>query len=254
MMNPFVQAAPDDVHTYPATSTTLSADIQSPSDKKWSLKRHPRSGGLLVDDHFRVKLVPRNESSPSSEEGEKVPEATLQDVFAIGDVSVMEKSQLPATAQIANQEAKWLGKATNNGNLSENVGFKESGGYDLFGEYEGDYASRRWDGSQGENGVDHLARSVSDADGQLEEQVVDSYLLVYQLDFCRKHLIWNFRRLFHRAGRQSTALWSRSKLESFPYQSSHPVSCLSHYCRPHLETSFCPLVNIRYSITKPVCK
>ncbi|CZT44785.1 related to mitochondrial cytosolically directed NADH dehydrogenase [Rhynchosporium secalis] len=123
MMNPFVQAAPDDVHTYPATSTTLCADIQSPSDKKWSLKRHPRSGGLLVDDHFRVKLVPRNESSPSSEEGEKVPEATLQDVFAIGDVSVMEKSQLPATAQIANQEAKWLGKATNNENLSENVGF-----------------------------------------------------------------------------------------------------------------------------------
>ncbi|CZT13423.1 related to mitochondrial cytosolically directed NADH dehydrogenase [Rhynchosporium agropyri] len=123
MMNPFVQAALDDVHTYPATSTTLSADIQSPSVKKWSLKRHPRSGGLLVDDHFRVKLVPRNESSPSSEEGGKLLEATMQDVFAIGDVSVMENSQLPATAQIANQEAKWLVKAMNNGNLSENVGF-----------------------------------------------------------------------------------------------------------------------------------
>ena len=47
----------------------------------------------------------------------------MQDVFAIGDVSVMEKSQLPATAQVANQEAKWLGKTLNKGNLTETEGF-----------------------------------------------------------------------------------------------------------------------------------
>mgnify|MGYP003662658080 FL=1 len=120
MMNPFVQAALDDVHTYPTTSATLSTEVASPSSKKWSLKRHSRSGGLLVDDHFRVKLIPRSGSLP---EGETVPEATMQDVFAIGDVSVMEKSQLPATAQVANQEAKWLGKTLNKGNLSEKDGF-----------------------------------------------------------------------------------------------------------------------------------
>ncbi|KAG4431204.1 hypothetical protein IFR05_013311 [Cadophora sp. M221] len=120
MMNPFVQSALDDVHTYPTTSATLSTEIASPSSKQWSLKRHSRSGGLLVDDHFRVKLIPRNNSPP---EGSSVPEATMQDVFAIGDVSVMEKSQLPATAQVANQEAKWLGKTLNKGNLSEKEGF-----------------------------------------------------------------------------------------------------------------------------------
>lgn len=120
MMNPFVQSALDDVHTYPATSATLSTEVASPSSKQWSLKRHPRSGGLLVDDHFRVKLIPRSGSPP---EGSSVPEATMQDVFAIGDVSVMEKAQLPATAQVANQEAKWLGKTLNKGNLSEKDGF-----------------------------------------------------------------------------------------------------------------------------------
>ncbi|KAL2060585.1 hypothetical protein VTL71DRAFT_9226 [Oculimacula yallundae] len=121
MMNPFVQAALDHVHTYPSTSATFSSEIASPSSKEWSLKRHPRSGGLLVDDHFRVKLIPRN--STSAPEETSVPEATMQDVFAIGDVSVMEKSQLPATAQVANQEAKWLGKTLNKGNLSETEGF-----------------------------------------------------------------------------------------------------------------------------------
>jgi NADH dehydrogenase FAD-containing subunit len=39
----------------------------------------------------------------------------MQDVFALGDVAVLEKAQLPATAQVANQEAKWLGKKLNKG-------------------------------------------------------------------------------------------------------------------------------------------
>ena len=47
----------------------------------------------------------------------------MQDVFALGDVSVMEKSRLPATAQVANQEAKWLGKALNKGLVEGDKGF-----------------------------------------------------------------------------------------------------------------------------------
>lgn len=43
----------------------------------------------------------------------------MQDVFALGDVAVLEKCQLPATAQVANQEAKWLGKRLNKGDLNE---------------------------------------------------------------------------------------------------------------------------------------
>ncbi|KAJ5041834.1 uncharacterized protein L3040_005400 [Drepanopeziza brunnea f. sp. 'multigermtubi'] len=121
MMNPFVQAALDDVHTYPTTSATLApgTEMESPGTEKWHLKRHPRSGNLMVDERFRVKLTSRS-SAPTDQ---NVPEATMQDVFAIGDVSAMEKTQLPATAQVANQEAKWLGKRLNQGTLTEGAGF-----------------------------------------------------------------------------------------------------------------------------------
>lgn len=127
MMNPFVQSALDDVHTYPTASAQISSptELSSPSSQKWSLKRHARSGGLLVDDRFRVKLVPRDQAHPTSPTSSDtpIPEATMQDVFAIGDVSVMEKAQLPATAQVANQEGKWLGKRFNKGDLLEGDGF-----------------------------------------------------------------------------------------------------------------------------------
>jgi len=126
-MNPFIQNALDDVHTYPTESAILSGELSEPPDsKKWMLKRHPRSGGLIVDDRFRVKLLQRdNLETKSSTEG---PEATMQDVFAIGDVAVLEKNQLPATAQVANQEAKWLGKRLNRGDIEEKgFGFNNMG-------------------------------------------------------------------------------------------------------------------------------
>lgn len=119
MMNPFIQKALDDVHTFPKSSATLSSQMEEdPISKKWSLKRSPRNGGLIVDDNFRVKLVPRNGTpSPSP------TEATMHDVFALGDVSVFEQGQLPATAQVASQEAKWLGKRLNRG-FGKEEGFK----------------------------------------------------------------------------------------------------------------------------------
>lgn len=114
MMNPFIQQALDDVHKYPTASAMLiNAPSASPSDEKWALKRFS-NGGLMVDDHFRVKLIPKA-SIETDLENAKIPEATMQDVFALGDVSVMEKGRLPATAQVANQEAKWLGKNLNKG-------------------------------------------------------------------------------------------------------------------------------------------
>lgn len=73
----------------------------------------------MVDDRFRVKLLQRDDLATNSSKGG--PEATMQDVFAIGDVAVLEKNQLPATAQVANQEAKWLGKRLNKGDLDEKV-------------------------------------------------------------------------------------------------------------------------------------
>jgi NADH dehydrogenase FAD-containing subunit len=130
MMNPFIQHALDDVHTYPTSSATLTrSPSTAPEAEKWALKRHARSGGLLVDDHFRVKLIPKAHCNPSAcpttlsaEDKAKIPEAVMQDVFALGDVTVLESGRLPATAQVANQEAKWLGKALNKG-LDRGDGF-----------------------------------------------------------------------------------------------------------------------------------
>lgn len=126
-MNPFIQHALDDVRTYPTSSATLkNAGAISPSDEKWALKRFS-NGGLLIDDYFRVKLIPKAHSnttpSASAASDAAVPEATMQDVFALGDVSVCENGRLPATAQVANQEAKWLGKKLNQGFVEGEKGF-----------------------------------------------------------------------------------------------------------------------------------
>jgi hypothetical protein len=127
MMNPFIQRALDDVHTYPASSASLTnTPSTSLSDEKWALKRFS-NGGLMVDDFFRVKLVPKAHSSPildsTKSQDTNTPEATMHDVFALGDVTVMEKARLPATAQVANQEAKWLGKHLNKGSKKDQEGF-----------------------------------------------------------------------------------------------------------------------------------
>lgn len=60
-----------------------------------------KSGQVEVDKRLRV-LVERD--------GEKVPS---DDVFALGDCAAVEGMKLPATAQVASQEAKWLAKALN---------------------------------------------------------------------------------------------------------------------------------------------
>ncbi|CAG8972154.1 hypothetical protein HYALB_00009702 [Hymenoscyphus albidus] len=128
MMNPFIQKALDDVHTFPLSSATLSAPMkEEPTSKKWSLKRSPRNGGLIVDSNFRVKLIPKNGNGAPSRLSNSTPlpvEATMHDVFALGDVSVFEQGQLPATAQVASQEAKWLGKRLNRGDVGQGDGFR----------------------------------------------------------------------------------------------------------------------------------
>jgi NADH dehydrogenase FAD-containing subunit len=113
MMNPFIQKSLDEVHTYPSSSAKLSTNLSvPPENRKWFLKWHPKTGSLMVDNRVRVKLIPQSSASDTSR-----PVATMQDVFAVGDVSALEVRQLPATAQVANQEAKWLGKRFNGGDL-----------------------------------------------------------------------------------------------------------------------------------------
>lgn len=77
-----------------------------------------KTGGIITDDHMRVQI-----ESPDSDGNNGT--TTLPDVFAIGDCSVMPDQPLPATAQVASQQALYLSKRFNAGDANGNdVGFK----------------------------------------------------------------------------------------------------------------------------------
>ncbi|EFQ28610.1 hypothetical protein CGRA01v4_07162 [Colletotrichum graminicola] len=61
-----------------------------------------RSGGIITDSHLRVRL-----DDPDNEK------AVLPDVYSLGDCSVLETGTLPATAQVASQQAVYLAKMLN---------------------------------------------------------------------------------------------------------------------------------------------
>ena len=120
MMNPFVRAtlarpwslsertiAPADARTRLATPA---------KDAPWTVQTHPRSGAILTDDRFRVKL----QRSGAHGKSDGAEEAVVRDVFAIGDVAA-GSANLPATAQVANQKAVWLAKHLNRGDLERSV-------------------------------------------------------------------------------------------------------------------------------------
>ena len=85
----------------------------------------------MVDDRFRVKIISKKlEAALLDATAQDTPpkEAVINDVFAIGDVAVMEKGPLPATAQVASQESNWLAKRLNKGDLdNEAFTFKNLG-------------------------------------------------------------------------------------------------------------------------------
>ncbi|OAA48146.1 Pyridine nucleotide-disulfide oxidoreductase, FAD/NAD(P)-binding domain protein [Beauveria brongniartii RCEF 3172] len=76
-----------------------------------------RTGGIMTDGHMRVLTGPE-------EAGGDGPRKPLPDVYAIGDCAVQEEHRLPATAQVASQQATWLGKRINNGDMDTAAEFK----------------------------------------------------------------------------------------------------------------------------------
>jgi len=123
MMNPFIQKALDKVHEYPSASAEALGESKSKPGTQWVIKRNPKSGAILVDDQLHVQL------HTEVKEGEE-PEgkAYMKDVFAIGDNSMMESGPLPATAQVANQQAMWLAKRLNKGNMEgQKFGYRNLG-------------------------------------------------------------------------------------------------------------------------------
>ena len=129
MMNPFVQKALDKTYGFPSSSAFIT-DGKRPDEldtREWMIEKHPKTGAIIVDDRLRVQLLskpsPPSSSSPADkkeEEKGKNPassSATMTDVFALGDNAAIRDAQLPATAQTASQQALWLAKRLNKGDL-----------------------------------------------------------------------------------------------------------------------------------------
>jgi NADH dehydrogenase FAD-containing subunit len=111
MNNPFVTKALNHVRRFPINSARITQGSlpSNPNERQWVIQRDPRSGVILVDDHFRINLTTSCADTYAKEED--VPKAYMRDVFALGDTSKLISGGLPATAQVANQQALWLGRA-----------------------------------------------------------------------------------------------------------------------------------------------
>lgn len=69
----------------------------------WGVEKDKRAGRVVVDDHLRVQV--KHKSTEDTKQ--------LEDVFALGDCAWVRGQDLPATAQVADQQARWLGKTLN---------------------------------------------------------------------------------------------------------------------------------------------
>ena len=101
----------------PDGKTTTSAAPLPPTaadaaESNWHVRKAPRGGALLVDNHLHVQL-----------ENDKGQVAIMKDVFALGDNSSLEINPIPATAQATRQEARWLATRLNNGDLESSPPF-----------------------------------------------------------------------------------------------------------------------------------
>ncbi|KAH9903692.1 FAD/NAD(P)-binding domain-containing protein [Xylariomycetidae sp. FL2044] len=92
------------------------------------LQRDPKTGGLVTDTHLRVLTTTaparKGEHDPSSQAATTTT-TPLPDVFGIGDCTVIAGLSLPATAQVASQQATYLAKRFNKGDVGVGeTGFK----------------------------------------------------------------------------------------------------------------------------------
>jgi NADH dehydrogenase FAD-containing subunit len=95
--------------TNPFVKTTMGNAFKlypdDPKAEELQVAKSKKAGQVLVDTHLRVL------AAPAAEGAQPKP---LDDVFALGDCAAVANQCLPATAQVANQQAKWLARALNN--------------------------------------------------------------------------------------------------------------------------------------------
>lgn len=134
MMNPFVKSALDTVYRFPTASANLVGDTAREhvgQGDEWMIEKNPRTGAIVVDDHLRIQLHTKPRSDRTKDSNETAPppsRAVMTDVFALGDNASMANAVLPVTAQTANQQALWLGKHLNRGDIATHTfSFKNMG-------------------------------------------------------------------------------------------------------------------------------
>ena len=120
MVNPFIQRLLERINPTSDLNGLLGKDASNLlSQPSWSIIKSSRTGGILVDDRLRVQIQASapNTSPPTTSPSGTIPTATLPDVFALGDNADLSTAALPATAQVANQQALWLGKRLSRGDM-----------------------------------------------------------------------------------------------------------------------------------------
>ena len=83
-------------------STGLTANPFIQNSLNGKLKHQPKSQNIFVNSRLQVK---------------RSNDSIIPNVFALGDCATMEDSPYPATAQVASQEAGWLAKRLNKGDI-----------------------------------------------------------------------------------------------------------------------------------------
>ncbi|KAI0849337.1 FAD/NAD(P)-binding domain-containing protein [Daldinia vernicosa] len=106
MQNPLIQKLESKVFKMPG----LDADMQ--------LQRDPKTGGIITDANLRVNMIPHSSASESVPTQEQKA-ALIPDVYSVGDCSVIPGMSLPATAQVASQQAAHLARRLNKGDVDQ---------------------------------------------------------------------------------------------------------------------------------------
>lgn len=141
MMNPFVQKSLAKVYGLPQNSAEIieGETTEEQGRQDWMIQKNSKTGAIVVDDRLRVKLYTRIcTRSKNKESPPPTCRAIMRDVFALGDNAAIAGQTLPVTAQTANQQAIWLSKRLNKGDLQiQTFNFRDMGIMAYLGSWKG---------------------------------------------------------------------------------------------------------------------
>ncbi|KAI0389405.1 FAD/NAD(P)-binding domain-containing protein [Xylariaceae sp. FL0594] len=106
------------------TLTQIAPTGEAIEGRATRLNKDKRTGGLVTDGRLRVTTVPAA-TQPGDIHGTDGAVGILPDVFSMGDCTIVESGpRLPATAQVASQQAKYLAKQLNKGITADTPPFR----------------------------------------------------------------------------------------------------------------------------------